>query len=77
MKESAAFIAGAKQGVQAANAQKGLSIQGKVSKDRVRERVAPGFSSCCFTEIDVPKDLRWVSQGISDCCKGCQDTCCI
>ena len=25
----------------------------------------PGFSSCCFTEIDVPKDLRWVSQGIS------------
>ena len=25
----------------------------------------PGFSSCCFTEIDVPVDLRWVSQGIS------------
>ena len=25
----------------------------------------PGFSSCCFTEIDVPIDLRWVSQGIS------------
>ena len=24
-----------------------------------------GFSSCCFTEIDVPLDLRWVSQGIS------------
>ena len=24
-----------------------------------------GFSSCCFTEIDVPIDLRWVSQGIS------------
>ena len=21
--------------------------------------------SCCFTEIDVPIDLRWVSQGIS------------
>ena len=20
---------------------------------------------CCFTEIDVPIDLRWVSQGIS------------
>ena len=25
----------------------------------------PGFSSCCFTEIDVPIDLRWGSQGIS------------
>ena len=25
----------------------------------------PGFSSHCFTEIDVPIDLRWVSQGIS------------
>ena len=25
----------------------------------------PGFSSCCFTEIDVPIDLRWVYQGIS------------
>ena len=25
----------------------------------------PGFSSCCFTEIDVLIDLRWVSQGIS------------
>ena len=25
----------------------------------------PGFSSCCFTEIYVPIDLRWVSQGIS------------
>ena len=25
----------------------------------------PDFSSCCFTEIDVPIDLRWVSQGIS------------
>ena len=24
-----------------------------------------GFSSCCFTEFDVPIDLRWVSQGIS------------
>ena len=27
--------------------------------------LCPGFSSCCFTEIDVPIDLRWVSQGIS------------
>ena len=25
----------------------------------------PGFSSCCFTDIDIPIDLRWVSQGIS------------
>ena len=25
----------------------------------------PGFSSCCFTEIDVPIDLRWVPQLIS------------
>ena len=25
----------------------------------------PDLSSCCFTEIDVPIDLRWVSQGIS------------
>ena len=24
-----------------------------------------GFSSCCVPEIDVPIDLRWVSQGIS------------
>ena len=25
----------------------------------------PDLSSCCFTEFDVPIDLRWVSQGIS------------
>ena len=25
----------------------------------------PDLTSCCFTEIDVPIDLRWVSQGIS------------
>ena len=25
----------------------------------------PDLSSCCFTEIDVSIDLRWVSQGIS------------
>ena len=24
-----------------------------------------GLSLCCFTEIDVSIDLRWVSQGIS------------
>ena len=27
--------------------------------------VCPGLYSCCFTEIDVSIDLRWVSQGIS------------
>ena len=26
---------------------------------------SPGFSFCCFTEIDGPIDLRWVSLGIS------------
>ena len=25
----------------------------------------PDLSSCCFTEIDVPIDLTWVSQGNS------------
>ena len=25
----------------------------------------PDISSCCFTEIYVPIDVRWVSQGIS------------
>ena len=25
----------------------------------------PDLSICCFTEIDIPIDLRWVSQGIS------------
>ena len=25
----------------------------------------PDFSSCCFTEIDVPIDFKWLSQGIS------------
>ena len=29
------------------------------------DTLCPVFSSCCFTEIDVPVDLRWVSQGIS------------
>ena len=39
--------------------------------------VCPDLSSCCFTEIDVPIYLRWVSQASLDCCKGCQATCCI
>ena len=25
----------------------------------------PGLSSCCFTEIEIPIDLGWESQGIS------------
>ena len=29
------------------------------------DMVCPDLSSCCFTEIDIPIDLRWVSQGIS------------
>ena len=29
------------------------------------DMVGPVLSSCCFTEIDVPIDLRWVSQGNS------------
>ena len=29
------------------------------------DMVCPGLSSCCFTEIDFPIDLRWLSQGIS------------
>ena len=45
----------------------GLSLHSKTgnqlsSQDDIG---CPGFSSCCFTEIDVPIDLRWVSQGIS------------
>ena len=45
----------------------GLPLQSKTgnqlsSPDDMR---CPDFSSCFFTEIDVPIDLRWVSQGIS------------
>ena len=29
------------------------------------DMLCSGLSSCCFTEIDVPIDLIWVSQGIS------------
>ena len=29
------------------------------------DMVCPDRSFCCFTEIDVPIDLKWVSQGIS------------
>ena len=45
----------------------GLALQSKTgnqlsSSDDMR---CPGLSSCCFTVIDVPIDLRWMSQGIS------------
>ena len=45
----------------------GLRLQSKTgnqlsSPDDMR---SPDISSCCFPEIDVPIDLRWVSQGIS------------
>ena len=45
----------------------GLPLQSKTgnqlsSPDSI---LGPDLSSCCFTEIDVPIDLRWVSQGIS------------
>ena len=36
-----------------------------IKKIRDIKGIFHGFSSCCFTEIDVPIDLRWVSQGIS------------
>ena len=35
------------------------------------------LSSSCFTEIDVPLDVRWVSKKSLDFPKGCQATCCI
>ena len=45
----------------------GLPLQPKTGNQlsSADDMGCPGFSSCCFTEIDVPIDLRWVSQGIS------------
>ena len=45
----------------------GLSLQSKTGNQfsSPGDMVCPGLSSCCFTEIDVPIGLRWVSQGIS------------
>ena len=45
----------------------GLSLHSKTGNQLSSpdNMVCPGFSSSCFTEIDVPIDLRWVSQGIS------------
>ena len=45
----------------------GLSLHSKTGNQLSSpdDMGCPGFSSCCFTEIDVPIDLRRVSQGIS------------
>ena len=45
----------------------GLRLQSKTGNklSSPDDMGCPGLSSCCFTEIDVPIDLRWVSQGIS------------
>ena len=45
----------------------GLPVQSKTGNQLSSPDVlgCPDLSSCCFTEIDVPIDLRWVSQGIS------------
>ena len=42
----------------------GLPLQSKTwnQLSSPDDKVCPGLSSCCFTEIDVPIDLRWVSQ---------------
>ena len=46
----------------------GLPLQSKTGNQLSSpdDMGCPGFSSCCFTEIDIPIDLRWVSQGISE-----------
>ena len=45
----------------------GLPLQSKSGNQlsSADDMGCPDLSSCCFTEIDVPIDLRWVSQGIS------------
>ena len=45
----------------------GLPLQSKTGNQlpSPEDMGCSGFSTCCFTEIDVPIDLRWVSQGIS------------
>ena len=44
----------------------GLPLQSKTGKQlsSPNDMGCPDLSSCCFTEIDVPIYLRWVSQGI-------------
>ena len=45
----------------------GLPLQSKTGNQlsSADDKVCPDHSSCCFTAIYVPIDLRWVSQGIS------------
>ena len=45
----------------------GLPLQSKTGNQLsfTDDMGCPDLSSCCFTEIDVPIDLRWVSRGIS------------
>ena len=45
----------------------GLPLQSKTGNQLSSpdDMGCPGFSSRSFTEIDIPIDLRWVSQGIS------------
>ena len=45
----------------------GLPLQSKTGNQLSSpdNMVCPDLSSCCFTEIDVPIDLRCLSQGIS------------
>ena len=45
----------------------GLPLQSKTGNQLSSpdDMGCPDLSSCCFTDIDVPIDLRWVSQGIS------------
>ena len=46
----------------------GLPLQSKTGNQLPSpdDMGCPDLSSCCFTEIDVPIDLRWLSQGISE-----------
>ena len=45
----------------------GLPLQSKTGNQLSSpdDMGCPDLSSCCFTEIDVPIDLSWVSQGNS------------
>ena len=57
----------------------GLPLQSKTGNQLSSpdDMGCPDLSSCCFTEIDVPIDLRWCLRDSLDCCKGCQASCCI
>ena len=45
----------------------GLPLQSKTGNQLSSpdDKGCPDLSCCCFTEVDIPTDLRWVSQGIS------------